>query len=189
MSVALPKCTLRLAFLGAGLLLAVGTSEAANVPAEHTCMGRWTGEGRNTGFPTIWTIDLTLTASPSGGRCGTIEYTKPFCGGTLEGCELVKGNIETKESYSHNDGHCAPAGRVVIRCEGDTMHYTWIGWERVDSILHRVQPAESSSAKPFGGGQVPETKTDPKVPETSSSSAPLEGTEPTKKRTRFGCGS
>ena len=66
------------------ILVQSGSAVAEAVPADHECMGRWVGLGRNSNSTTPWTIDLVLTASPSGGRCGTIEYTNPSCGGTLE---------------------------------------------------------------------------------------------------------
>ena len=137
-------------------LVATGaiTAHAMPVPADHDCMGRWVGRGRNTGHATWWTIDLTLSASPDGGRCGTVEYTNPDCGGTLEGCTLVGEDIHTRESYSHTSGRCAPAGQVIIRCEGDRMRYSWIGWERVDSILHRPE-GSGSGQPPEPGGTTP----------------------------------
>ena len=141
--------------VAASAWLFVATAWAAPVPSDHGCMGRWVGTGRNTGSSTEWTIDLTLTSAPSGGRCGTIEYTNPACGGTLESCELVDGEIHTREDYTHNDGACAPAGRVLIRCDGDTMRYSWIGWERVDSTLHRAGAGPTSSNPSPSGGSTP----------------------------------
>jgi len=112
---------------------------------DHGCIGRWVGRGRNTGYSTYWTIDLTLTAAPEGRRCGTIRYTNPDCNGFLEDCRLVGNDIHTRENYTHR-GRCAAPGQVVIRCEGDQMRYAWIGWERVDTILHR--PGAGQGAQP-----------------------------------------
>jgi len=141
---------------------AASTTAALPVRSDHACMGRWVGEGRNSNSPRTWTIDLTLTAAPSGGRCGTIEYENPDCGGTLERCEVVDGDIHTVERYEHTSADCAPPGRVVIRCEGDTMRYSWIGWERVDSTLHRPegwepgpQPSIADPSEPDRDGPGP----------------------------------
>lgn len=134
------------------LLLAAAPAAALPVPDDHGCMGRWVGQGRNTGHASSWTIDLTLTSAPSGGRCGTIEYTNPVCGGTLESCELVGDEIHTRESYTHAEPSCAAAGRVIIRCDGDRMRYSWIGWERVDTILHRPQGAAQAPPDPAQPG-------------------------------------
>src|SRR5688572_2939660 len=92
--------------------VAMPVAHAVPVPGDHACIGRWVGEGRNTGHATSWTIDLTLTSAPSGGPCGTIEYTNPACGGLLEDCRLVGGDIHTRERYTHSASSCAPAGRV-----------------------------------------------------------------------------
>jgi len=164
------------------------TALAAPVPADHQCMGQWVGSGRNTGFPTSWTIDLNLTSSPSGGRCGTIEYTNPACGGFLDNCELVGQDIHTRENYTHAEGNCAPAGRVIIRCEGDRMRYSWIGWEQVDSILHRPGASEAGPTPPPIGppgqtqppalpGQPPQLPTPPG--QTQPPTRPPSGTFPT----------
>lgn len=135
--------------------MAPSAAHALPVAADHACIGRWVGEGRNSNARTSWTIDLTLSAAPSGNRCGTIEYTNPTCGGTLEACTVVDGDIHTREAYSHNDGSCAPAGRVIIRCEGDRMRYSWIGWERVDSVLHRPAGYVPPPPRPPSPGVTP----------------------------------
>ncbi len=164
-----------LALLG----LAATPASALDVPADHGCMGRWVGRGQNTGYTSYWTIDLTLTAAPSGGRCGTIEYTNPDCGGTLERCELVGQDIHTREVYTHAESSCAPAGRVIIRCEGDRMRYSWIGWERVDTVLHRPEGAPRSASSPEappGPTPTPPTPTptpaEPRPPATPSGGPP-----------------
>ncbi len=128
-------------YSGVGLFIAVGLTPAealaAPIPGDHNCLGRWVGTGQNTGYDTAWTIELTLTSAPSGGRCGTIEYTNPACGGFLDACQLQGGEIHTRENYTHRSSDCAPPGNVIIVCNGDTMNYAWIGWERVDSVLRR----------------------------------------------------
>lgn len=121
----------------AALLLPVAV-HATPLSPDHECLGRWVGRGRNTGHTTYWTIELTLTASPSGGRCGTIRYTNPDCHGFLDNCRLVGNDIHTVENYTHQGG-CAPPGHVIIRCEQNQMRYSWLGWERVDTLL--VRPA------------------------------------------------
>lgn len=130
-------------FVGAAVLalwgLAPRAGWAAPVPDDHGCMGPWVGRGQNSGTSSYWTIELTLTGAPHGARCGTIEYENPACGGFLDGCRLVGEDIHTKETYTHAEADCAPAGRVVIRCEGNQMRYSWIGWEQVDTILHRPE--------------------------------------------------
>ncbi len=156
---------------------------AAPVPPDHECMGRWVGQGQNSNSASSWTIDLTMTASPSGGRCGTIEYTNPACGGSLESCRLVGADIHTREHYTHNDGSCAPAGQVIIRCEGDRMRYSWIGWERVDSILHRPgvapggQPGTTQPSSPGTPSPPPGQMQPPTVPQPPPG-VPVSGTPP-----------
>ncbi len=160
----------------------ISSSFAGPVPADHQCMGRWVGEGRNTGHPTPWTIDLTLTASPNGGRCGSIEYTNPDCGGTLENCRLVGSDIHTEERYTHRSADCAPAGQVIIRCEGDQMRYSWIGWERVDSILRRPEGARTdpvqtpAPSRPSSAPSSPSPQSDephvPRNPDSTQGSTP-----------------
>ena len=135
-------------------------------------MGRWIGKGQNTGFKTSWTIDLVLTAAPSGGRCGRIEYTNPACGGTLETCNVVDGDIHTKEKYTHSSPDCAPAGKVIIRCEGDTMRYSWIGWERVDTVLHR--PVGAAPPKVVGDDK----REKPSADDTEPSNSPENSEQP-----------
>jgi len=103
------RTTFALAIVAAGFVATPRVARALPLAADHACIGRWVGEGRNTGSSTSWTIDLTLSAAPSGGRCGTIEYTNPACGGTLETCQVVDGDIHTREAYTHTDGRCAPA--------------------------------------------------------------------------------
>lgn len=48
------------------------------------CLGRWVGEGRNTGHSTAWSITLTLDAL-QGASCGRIEHGAAdlACGGAL----------------------------------------------------------------------------------------------------------
>jgi hypothetical protein len=105
-------------------------------------------------MPGYWTIDLNLSATESSGVCATIEYTSPDCGGTLEQCERKGDEIHTVEKYTHSK-ECAPPGKVILRCADGVMHYTWIGWERVDSKLSRpagyvspptITPPSSSTA-------------------------------------------
>jgi hypothetical protein len=129
------------------LLAAAGTASAAPVPGDHSCMGPWVGRGQNSGYTTYWTIDLSLTASPHGGRCGTIQYRNPDCGGFLEECRLVGQDIHTREVYTER-GSCAPPGEVVIRCEGDSMRYSWRGWETVNTTLRRPQGYQTPSPAP-----------------------------------------
>lgn len=135
------------------VLLWSASANAAPLNTGDPCFGPWQGRGQNTGSTDYWTIDLNLHANPTGGRCGTIEYTNPKCGGTLESCERKGDEIHTAESYSHQSSDCAPAGKVIIRCDGDVMHYSWIGWERVDSVLRRPQgyappAAPSATSRP-----------------------------------------
>ncbi len=137
-----------------GLLLPA-SANATPLPDDHGCLGHWIGRGRNTGYSTYWTIDLTLTSAPDGTRCGTIEYTNPNCGGFLEACRVVGDEIHTRENYTHRDSSCAPPGRVIIRCQGDTMRYSWIGWERVDSTLRRVGGGPSATPPPAAGTPPP----------------------------------
>lgn len=118
---------------------------AAPVTSSDPCFGRWQGRGQNTGMPEHWTIDLTLYENPDGGRCATIEYDNPKCGGTLESCQRRGDEIHTVERYTHSDG-CAPPGKVILRCDGDRMRYSWLGWERVDSTLTRVGEAPAAPA-------------------------------------------
>ena len=182
----------RLAALAVALgavAVAPRTVRALPLAADHGCIGRWVGEGRNTGSATSWTIDLTLSAAPSGGRCGTIEYTNPACGGTLESCNVVDGDIHTRELYTHNDGHCAPAGRVIIRCEGDRMRYSWIGWERVDSVLHRpggTPQTPRPGVTPPTPGVTPPTPTVPRPAVPGPTPAPGPGPAPVTPRPRNG---
>ena len=175
--VALPRW-LACAVLLAGVTVG-GRAAALPVPEDHECMGRWVGKGRNTGSSTEWTIDLTLTASPSGGRCGTIEYTNPDCGGTLDSCQLVGRDIHTRENYAHSSRSCAPPGRVVIRCEGDHMLYSWIGWEKVDSVLHRPVVAPPTGS-PGASSPPPSASPPPAVTDSARPSAepPLDPTVP-----------
>lgn len=137
------------------VLLFPAVALAHPLPGDHGCLGRWVGRGRNTGFTTYWTIDLVLTSSPEGTRCGTIEYTNPVCGGYLEECRVVGDEVHTRENYTHRDRDCAPPGSVIIRCDGDTMRYSWIGWERVDTVLHRAGPPPGSNSPPIAPG-IPE---------------------------------
>jgi hypothetical protein len=101
-----------------------------------TCLGRWVGQGQN-GNSLPWDIDMVL--SSAGSDCGTIEYdsSQLDCGGTLHRCAFNGARGSSVEAYSHNVG-CAPAGRIEFRCEGDTMTWTWRGWETVTTRLRRV---------------------------------------------------
>lgn len=126
-----------LAWLGGSLV----NEKVAALPAPpetHSCLGHWTGVGRNSTSADAWPIDLVLTREPDGGTCGTIEYRNPTCGGTMEACRRVGSEIRVVERFTHNRG-CADAANLVLRCEGDTLRYTWLGWERVDSVLRRAQ--------------------------------------------------
>lgn len=116
--------------------LIASTAHAAPVPPDHACMGPWVGQAPNPDN-TMFGITLTMTASPDGGRCGSIEYTNPACGGTLERCALVGNDIQTQEVYTHGMADCAPPGRVIIRCEGDTMRYQWLGQYSAAATLRR----------------------------------------------------
>jgi len=156
------------------LAMASAPALAAPIPGNHGCMGPWVGRGQNSGSSTYWTIDLTLTGSPHGARCGTIEYKNPDCGGFLDACRLVGADIHTQENYTHSESSCAPAGRVVIRCEGNQMRYSWIGWEQVDTVLHRPPgyspPANQARAS---GGATPTTPpTGTTTPPTGTTQVP-----------------
>jgi hypothetical protein len=100
-------------------------------------MGPWVGQAPNPDGQGMFGITLTLTASPDGGRCGSVEYTNPVCGGTLEDCRLVGADIHTRELYTHGLADCAPAARVIIRCEGTTMRYEWNGQYVSTTTLRR----------------------------------------------------
>jgi hypothetical protein len=171
----------RLPLLASVLLAAItlpSLVDATPLRPDHGCIGRWIGRGRNTGYTTYWTIDLTLTAAPDGGRCGTIQYRNPDCGGFLESCRVEGDDIHTRESYTHQ-GACAPPGEVIIRCEGGQMRYSWIGWERVDTILHRpgadgVQPGMPPSPAPPSPVPAPP---DPPPPPPNTS-GPVPGNSP-----------
>jgi hypothetical protein len=153
------------------VLLLPSTALATELTDDHECMGRWVGRGRNTGYSTYWTIDLTLTATPSGGRCGTIRYTNPDCHGFLDNCRLEGRDIHTQENYVYRGG-CAPPGRVVIRCEQNQMRYSWIGWERVNTIL--VRPGGGQ------GGQPPQNTPSP----GTNQPAPIPGPGPAPSTTQ-----
>jgi hypothetical protein len=159
------------------LLAAAGTASAAPVPGDHSCMGPWVGRGQNSGYTTYWTIDLSLTASPHGGRCGTIQYRNPDCGGFLEECRLVGQDIHTREVYTER-GSCAPPGEVVIRCEGDSMRYSWRGWETVNTTLRRPQgyqtpsPAPGPSPSPSSGPSPSPSPTPGPAPSPSPGPSP-----------------
>jgi hypothetical protein len=161
---------------------AAWSARADAILEDHACMGRWVGRGHNTGFPTEWTIDLTLTSAASGGRCGTIEYTNPLCGGTLEDCTLVAGEIRTRERYTHDEGHCAAPGRVILRCDGDQMKFRWIGWEQTDTVLYR--PANGAAATATPSMPVVEAGSGPPSAMPSASASPSSSPKATR-----GCGS
>jgi hypothetical protein len=154
--------------------VAVATPAEATLVTDDPCLGRWQGVGKNTGHPQLWTIDLTLTSQPGGGVCGTIEYTNPRCGGVLEGCERKGAEIHTRERYTHSDG-CAPPGQVIIRCDGDKLHYSWLGWERVDSDLARVGE-RPSAPRPAPTPSLAE----PPSPPSDEPSQPVSRDEPTR---------
>lgn len=127
---------------------------ALTVPAHadtkvHPCLGRWTGSASNSGSQP-WGIDLAI--SSVGADCGTIEYdsSQLDCGGTLERCTFGETNGTAQEDYSHNE-NCAPPGRLEFRCQGETMTWTWYGWENVTTRLTRVpgsapQPSNDRSS-------------------------------------------
>jgi len=94
------------------------------------------GVGRDSGGPP-WTIDMVITA-PEGPDCGRIEYPSLGCGGTLHDCRREDGAILIREHYTHNPGTCAPAGRLEIRCQGDTLDWRWDGQETVRTTLTRA---------------------------------------------------
>lgn len=158
------------------LAMAPTPASAAPIPGNHGCMGPWVGRGQNSGSSSFWTIDLTLTGAPHGARCGTVEYKNPDCGGFLDECRLVGADIHTQENYTHSDADCAPAGRVVIRCEGNQMRYSWIGWEQVDTVLHRPPGYAPPANRPGpSGGPTPTTPptVTPQVPGDTPSPPPV----------------
>jgi hypothetical protein len=163
-----------MAGLLAALLALASTAHAIGVPPDHDCMGPWVGLGYTPDFPTPWTIELTMTSAPEGGRCGTIEYTNPSCGGTLEECRLVGNDIHTREVYTHSSPDCAPAARVVIRCEGNTMRYSWRGQYVANSTLHRPEgytppvPTAQPQQPPPGPEQPPVPSPQPQPAPTPS---------------------
>jgi MYXO-CTERM domain-containing protein len=165
--------------LAAGLLviLPAAAAVAAPIPREHACMGPWTGVGDEGGDTVPWTIRLNMTASASGGRCGTIEYesSELHCGGTLDDCELIGEDIHTREVYTFGQSTCAPPSKVVIRCEGDRMRFSWVGHIRVDTMLRR-----------------PDGYVDPNLAPRATDPAPVPPKTPAKKRalepsTKKGC--
>lgn len=115
----------------------------ADLADEHgfPCVGRWQGVGQNTGFPSRWTIDMTVRPPDAEGRCGTIEYTSPTCGGTMEACRVEGGRVHVRERYTHDEGRCAAAAELEFHCEGDRMQWAWLGWEVARSTLTRAGPA------------------------------------------------
>lgn len=129
------------------------------------CVGRWQGVGRTTGFPSAWTIDMTVTPPDGQGRCGTIEYTNPACGGTMEACRVDGGRVRVRERYTHTD-RCAPAAELEFHCAGDRMEWAWVGWEVARSTLTRVGPAPETSARMDGR--------EPSVPEAQGRE-PIDG--------------
>lgn len=104
--------------------------------AGTSCLGRWQGAGRGSGGP-AWSIDMVVTAE-QGARCGTIEYPSLGCGGYLVDCHRRGDVVAWTEVYTHNPGTCAPAGRIVGRCEDDRMRWTWTGQEVTSTQLRRV---------------------------------------------------
>jgi MYXO-CTERM domain-containing protein len=123
--------------------LGLPTGARADLADDHTfpCVGRWQGVGQNTGFPSRWTIDMTVRPPDGEGRCGTIEYTSPRCGGTMEACRVEGGRVHVRERYTHDEGGCAAAAELEFGCEGDRMDWAWLGWEVARSTLTRVGPA------------------------------------------------
>lgn len=81
---------------------------------------------------------MVVTAE-QGARCGTIEYPSLRCGGYLTRCRRQGDVVTWTEVYTHNPGTCAPAGVIDGRCDGDTMAWTWTGWERVRTTLTRAR--------------------------------------------------
>lgn len=116
------------------------TRAHANVPGVNntptpSCVGLWTGVGRNPGQPP-WTIVMRVN-SDDGTVCGTIEYPSLGCGGALTHCTTRSGQSTFVEHYDHNAGRCAPDGTIVARCNGTAMQWTWVGEEVVQSMLQR----------------------------------------------------
>lgn len=131
--------------LGAALTCSIVAVPARADTKVHPCLGRWTGSASNSGSQP-WGIDMVV--SSVGADCGTIEYdsSQLDCGGTLERCTFGESNGTAQEDYSHNE-NCAPPGRLDFRCEGETMTWTWYGWENVTTRLTRVP---GSAPQPTG---------------------------------------
>ena len=162
-------------------------ARAGVVPSGQQCMGRWVGRGQNSGYTTYWGIELNLTAPVDGSRCGTIEYTNPECGGTLEACTRLNGEIHIQESYTHQ-GTCAPPAKLILKCEGDEMRFSWIGWETVTTTLHR--PGRENA--PQGAARDPGPRTPSAEQEPRPSPQPIpapSNTEPTSPSGGCGCSS
>jgi len=102
---------------------------AASAPAPGAamdpCVGHWTGTwGTGTDHP--YTIDMQVT--PGTDSCGGIEYPSLGCGGFLTNCSpQADGTVSFTEVYTHNDGRCAPQGRIIASCTSAQMSWTWEG--------------------------------------------------------------
>jgi MYXO-CTERM domain-containing protein len=170
--------------LAAGLLVILpATAAAAPVPRTHACMGPWVGVGDQRDGTVPWSILLNMTASASGGRCGTIEYesSQLHCGGTLDECDLVGEDIHTREVYTYGQETCAPPSKVVIRCEGDRMRFSWIGSNgvkeiQVDTMLRRPDGyVDPRMSQPAGSGSAAPPKPKPRKQEPSKTDCSCAG--------------
>lgn len=159
------------------LVPATAWAEGAAQPG-FPCLGHWRGLGHTSGYTTSWTIDMIVRAPNSEGDCGSIEYTSPTCGGRMLDCRVEGGVVHVRERYTHDDGDCAPPGRLEFSCDGDQMQWAWIGWEVARSTLTRVGPAPPSSTA------VPA----PVVPsQTTSRPVPAERASQGSMRDSIGC--
>ncbi len=96
------------------------------------------GHGQQGDAGTPWSIELEVTAE-QGPRCGTIEYPTLRCGGHLAHCWRDADRISAVEEYTHDEGRCAPPGRLDLRCEENAMRWTWHGDDEVTTLLRRVR--------------------------------------------------
>jgi hypothetical protein len=134
------------AIVGATIVLvALGPAEVAAEVTAHPCLGRWIGEGSN-GGSLPWAVDLTVTSLDA--RCGGVEYDSPQldCGGPFSDCRFEGHTLTVTERFTHNE-NCAE-GRLELVCEGDSMHYSWYGWETVRTTLHRVPAPGATTPGP-----------------------------------------
>ncbi len=113
-----------------------GFAPVAATPPVAGCSGRWLGHGQNDGG-TPWSIELEVN-SEAGDRCGTIEYRTVGCGGHLAHCWRDGAVVSAIEVYTHDNGECAPPGRVDMECSDGEMTWTWRGDEIITARLHRV---------------------------------------------------